>query len=286
MAIADLRSLVEGAIPLVDDVGRWNGSVAGGADRCRDGGYDYAYHIERDPVHLRPTADGAIIVSAHIRYAGAGRARPRLPLGRCGPPFSLSCGYDSDQLRGASIRFTAKPELGPDWSLRFHAGNATAVADEGSRCEVSFLGIDITDRVMGYATDFLNRQLATINDRIAADPRPRALVRRAWSLVQEPLPVGSVGWLTLAPQAIGISSVVASQDSLTVVARVAARPVVTLGPQPPVTQTSLPDNAPLSGTDSIRVTLPVVADYAAVAAGIARALRRGAEDPPSRAAAE
>jgi hypothetical protein len=270
-AIADLRSLVEGAIPLADDVGKWSGQVNGGADRCRDSGYDYAYHIERDPVHLRSTPDGGITVSAHIRYAGAGRARPRLPLGRCGPPFTLSCGYDGgDQLRGATISFTAKPELGPDWSLRFHAGNARAIAD-GTPCEVSFLGLDITDRVMGYATDFLNRQLATINDRIAADPRPRALAQRAWALVQEPLPVGSVGWLTLAPQAIGISSVVAGRDSLTVTARIAAQPVITLGAKPPATQTPLPENSQVSGDDSIRVVLPVLADYATVAAGIARA---------------
>jgi acyl-CoA synthetase (AMP-forming)/AMP-acid ligase II len=87
----------------------------------------------------------------------------------------------------------------------------------------------------------------------------------------EPLPVGTVGWLAVAPQAIGVSSVTAGRDSLTVTARVAAQPVMTLGPKPAATDAPLPPNTPLEGDDSIRVTLPVVADYATVAAEIANA---------------
>ena len=272
MALGDLATAMDQAIPQVEDVPRYNGSVGGGADHCSNG-FNYGYHIERGAIQLSPTGAGALAAGAHIRYAGAARARPSIPVFGCGPLFGASCGYDGDALRDADIGLTTAPEVRPDWSVSMNAANGSATASPGSRCRVTFLGIDITDRVMGWASDFMNRQLANVNQHIAADTRFHDLAARAWTLAQSPVPIADIGWLSIAPKAVGVSQVTASGDSLRVSMRVVSEPFFQIGNKPSTSTDPLPANVAVPGDDSIRVLLPVTADYAAVEAALRKAFR-------------
>jgi len=276
LAVADLQPLIETGLPTSEDLPRFNGSVNGGADNCHGGGLNYGYHIDRAPVQVGATADNGLTVGADIRYAGGVRFRKAIdvgPIHTCSPLVTASCGYDGDPMKGAHVGMVARPAVSPDWSVLLNAGNASANPTAGT-CNVTIFGFDVTGRVMGFARDFLNRQAAAINQRVASDRRLRTRVESGWRAAFAVVPVGA-GWLAIAPEEAGIAPVTVRSDSLRTVVRAVARTVFHAGQKPEVTPTPLPQNTVPSGPDALRIDLPVEADYGAIAAAIRKEFRIG-----------
>jgi hypothetical protein len=77
----------------------------------------------------------------------------------------------------------------------------------------------------------------------------------------------------MAPKAVGVSQVTAAGDSLRVAMRVVSQPLFEIGNKPSLGTDPLPANVPVQGDDSIRIMLPVTADYSAVEAALRKTFR-------------
>jgi hypothetical protein len=272
LALADIQTAANGALPMSDGVPRWNGSIDGGTDNCGKG-FNYGYEIRRSPLEVTPAGGGGVAVGTNIEYAGGARVKRSLPFGLCTPPLYGSCGYDGDPMKYARASLSANPRVSPTWTLDLQPGAASVVPTDGFRCKVTFLNIDITDRVMGFATKFVNDKLGDMTTAVAKDQRIRGYVESAWAAAAVPRQIGSAGWVQLGPRALAVSPLDVKADSVRVVVRLEATPAFSVdkpsAPQP----TPLPDNAPITTTDSLRIVIPATASYAAVAAELRKAFR-------------
>ena len=270
-ATAQLQHALDSVVPGGVEVPRYNLSINGGADHCPNG-ISAGYYIRRTPLEIEPAGDGRLAVVTTVDYGVAGRARPKL-LVVCGPLFGVQCGYDRDGPRKARLRLYAKAEVDDSWALQLHAGGAEA--QPINRCLVSILRIDITERMLETARAFLNGQTAALDGRAAQDGHLRTAMARAWRAAWTPLPVGHDGWLVISPESAGLSALSVGNDSLRLTARLVARPVLTFGARPGPSATELPPNSGVGEDDSMRIELPIHADYSVLRDELRSAFRLG-----------
>ncbi|HEX7980941.1 MAG TPA: DUF4403 family protein [Gemmatimonadaceae bacterium] len=270
VALADIQTAANGALPVSDGVPRWNGQVDGGSGNCGKG-FDYGYEIRRSPLAMAPAGGGGVAVNANIEYAGGVRARPHVLV--CLPPISGSCGYDGDPMKHARASLSANPQISPTWTIDLRPGPASVVATDGFLCRVTFLNIDMTGKVMGFATKFVNDKLGAMSHAVAQDGRIRDYVESAWAAAVVPRQIGNAGWVELSPRALAVSPLDVKADSVRIVARLEAMPAFSVDKPTAPAPTPLPNNAPITTTDSLRIVIPATASYGAVAAELRKAFK-------------
>jgi hypothetical protein len=107
------------------------------------------------------------------------------------------------------------------------------------RCEVTLLGLDVTERVVDGARAFLEEHLEEI-DRRAAEVDTRARFEEWWSVLQEPIRLGDSLWLVMGPRSVTRGPVSGSGDSVRVSLALRAQPRVLLGRRPELPPLDLP----------------------------------------------
>ena len=176
-----------------------------------------------------------------------------------------SCGLDGELPPRLAVVLRSPISLASDWTLR----TRTQVADvrpasEGGadRCEVTFLGLDVTDRVVAGAHGFLAEHLAEI-DRRAASVDTRSRFEEWWSVLREPLQLGDSLWLSLEPEGITRGPITGTGDSVRVALGLRARPRIVLGARPSPLSRDLPQLDSGRIEPSLDLVVDGRADYAA-----------------------
>ena len=158
------------------------------------------------------------------------------------PEVSGSCGTGDDGKRRLRVVIEAPLEITEDWRLGTKAKLVTVEPPSDAdrdRCQVTFLGIDLTDRVVDGARAFLVDQERTV-DSMAATLDLRPSFEAWWNTLREPVPLADSVWLMVGPDSIRQGTLGGSGDSVWVELALGARPSVVVGPRPDADTTALP----------------------------------------------
>ncbi|HEX7023787.1 MAG TPA: DUF4403 family protein, partial [Gemmatimonadales bacterium] len=127
--------------------------------RIGDSRRSFAYEVTRSPFTVSFASD-TILLDAVVRYKGRGWFDPPI-----GPDINGECGLKGDPPR-ARLRLRVVPRLGEDWRLRVRTrvDSITPYSKtERDQCEVSFLQVDVTGKVLDGATGALRTLLPTLD---------------------------------------------------------------------------------------------------------------------------
>lgn len=187
-----------------------------------------AFAASRSPFRVR--VEGTeIVIETVIEYEGRGWYNPPL-----GPEVSAGCGGGDDPKPRLLLRFVSTPSFTPDWGLRTHTrAEVVRFGDEPSdQCQVTFLKIDVTDKVVGAVREKMIRKAERI-DRHVARRDMHGQIERIWRKMERPIRLTDEVWLLLQPGPAQLASFTGSGDSLVAIVRLEARPKIVTGARPP-----------------------------------------------------
>lgn len=197
---------------------------------------ELAFALERSPLSAR--MDGPVArVEAVVEYALTAYYDPPIL-----PEVSGSCGTDDNRKRRLHVVIEAPLGLTDDWRLSTRSRVVTVeppTDEDRDRCQVTFLGIDLTDRVVEGARGFLEEQERTV-DSIAASLDLRPSFEGWWETLLDPVELTDSVWLMLGPETIRRGTLRGEGDTVWVDLALEARPGVVVGSKPESVDTPLP----------------------------------------------
>ena len=208
----------------------------------------------------------------HLRATFAYRARGyyKPPIG---PTLSAGCGSASERPR-IVVELATPLTLTPDWHLATRARLVTirpASTRDRDRCDVSFLDIDVTDRVIGAARTALAGKLPDIDRKVGTVDLTNR-VNGWWELLYRPIRLTDSVWLALYPERLRIGTVSGEEHVLTVPVTLDARPRIVTGTAPDI---DVPPPPPLSKDtvgEGFRIEMDGVVDYGTATRAVTSAL--------------
>jgi hypothetical protein len=219
-----------------------------------------AFELDREP--FRVTLSGNVArLEATIGYALRAWYDPPVL-----PEVSGSCGTGNTPKPRLKVVIEAPISVQDDWTL--HTRSRIVSIERASdaprdQCRMTFLGFDITDRVVDGARGFLEKHTRDI-DAAAASVGLRARVEGWWRTLQEPIRLSDSLWLVFRPESIRRGDARGTGDLLEIPLSMNARPAIVVGPRPVLAPSDLPrldTGAVATGLDLI---VDAYADYDAV----------------------
>lgn len=228
-----------------------------------------AFHLRRAPLSLSMEGDTATVRTT-IHYALRAFYDPPVL-----PELSGSCAAEEGTARPRlHVAIRAPVTLDREWRLRTEARLLRVVpasTDDRDRCRVTFLNVDLTERVMGAAGEFMEGHLHTI-DSLAGAIDLRSHVTSWWRTLQEPVPLTDSLWLTMRPGSVRRGSVVGRGDSLDVELALQARPAVHYGSRPAIDIVPLPPLEEGGGAAGLDLRVEARVEYQAATSLLFEAL--------------
>ena len=215
-----------------------------------------ALEVERGPLDIE-FGRGSMTMATTLTYRG--RVWVKVPL----TTVSASCGTTNAAPR-VRVRIRTDYELDAAW--RVHTRSrvldvAPASGDDRDKCHVTFVKVDVTDRVVAAARDEMQKALATVDAQIARLD-VRGAVTPAWRALQQPIALQDTTlWLTLRPRAVGVGPVTVRDSTARALVTVLAEPRIRSGPRPPGDSLPLPNLTRLEGRDTLVTALDGSLDY-------------------------
>jgi len=157
-----------------------------------------------------------------------------------------SCGVAPESFRRARLGLQAELALTPSWGLDLKITPEDPLRIDG--CEVTFLGYDLTDRVLAGMKDALIKAAQGLEQQLRDSTLLRQRAEAAWVQALEPVELAPGVYLMLNPQRIRLSPWTSVGKVLTITPEIQTRPTLTLGARPPVQARPLP---PLDTTDTL-----------------------------------
>jgi hypothetical protein len=215
-----------------------------------------AFEATRDPFSVSLNGQTATI-SGVVHYKGRGWYDPRI-----GPEISSSCGITDEQPR-ARIALASDLGITPDWRLRGKSRIARVVPYSDERrdqCRVTFLRINVTDRVIEATKDALAKQRPMIDKKISSiNLRPR--FESYWHLLEQPIRLTDSVWLLIRPSAVRMGKTVGVKRTLVTALGFSASPIVLTGPRPTIAPTPLPPLSSAAVGNGLHILLEGVVRY-------------------------
>src|SRR6185295_11503689 len=143
-------------------------------DTTRERGIDIRYEVARDPVRLQMIGAG-LHSATRVKYA-LEACRGRFPC--------ISCGF-GEARREAEIQLQTRLDWDPAWRIR--STTRLLPVDYARRCEVTWLGIDITRRFVAPVVEQQLTDAAKVIDHntpLLSNIRPQA--EQIWTALQTP----------------------------------------------------------------------------------------------------
>ena len=238
---------------------------------AEDGETEFAVELSRGALVGSFDRDLARIESV-VEY----RFRTRIDLPLL-PDAPASCGSDDERPR-MRVAATAPLRISPSWNLQMgdHLLEIEAFSeDDRDRCEVTILGLDVTERLVTEAESFAEDQRATI-DELVQGVDIRSDFEGWWDSLQEPVQLGDRVWLTIGPRAISVERIRGAGESIDVQAVLEASPKIHLGAEAPqVERHPLPRLETVTGASNpgFRAVVETSAEYPALAETVSGAVR-------------
>jgi hypothetical protein len=219
--------------------------------KARERGIDVRYEAAREPITLTMVGAG-LHSSTTVKYAMEA-CRGRFPC--------ISCGF-GEARRVADIKLHTRLEWDPGWRLR--STTTLLPVHYAKRCEVTWLGIDITRRFVAPRIEAQLAEAARIIDRnVPALTNIRPQAQQIWTALQMPVELAPRTWLVLEPVEVGLSPITGANAVVTTTLALRATTRVVVGEKPAVAQRPLPSlkRAPANVPASMRVPFDLELPY-------------------------
>jgi hypothetical protein len=194
----------------------------------------YAYAASRSPFHIAVNGRTATL-QADVRYRVRAWYKPPIL-----PELSGSCDDDEMPPR-ARLTIETTVQLTSGWTLRpLTRATVVPLSDpKRDRCKVTFLSIDVTDKVMGAAQAALQDKVHDFDAKVAAFDLPHES-RRLWNTIGSPLRLSDSLWMVINPSTVRIGLLKMQGDTLVTTVGLSANPRVIGGPRPDVPVPPMP----------------------------------------------
>jgi hypothetical protein len=217
-----------------------------------------AIELLRGPIDIE-FGSTSMTLSAMVAYRG--RLWRKIPL----TTISASCGT-GDQAPLARIRIRTSYRVAPNWRIRTRSEVLSverATADAADECRVTFVGINVTDKVLAAARDAIQKQLVLADARLAS-VNVRGALAPVWAALQQPIPIAdSTIWLTLDPREVGVGPVTVRDSIAYATVTLRAQPRIRSGARPEPDSLSLPNLSQVKAADTVVAVLDGSLTYAA-----------------------
>jgi len=173
------------------------------------------------------------------------------------PTVSAQCGV-GEPLRRMEIAYQSTIAVTPDYHLRSKTILYPAPKPI-DRCNIFMGNIDVTDRLIQYITPPLNDLGKQVDAKVAAY-NVRPMIEQLWKSIATEVKLGDVGFLSVNPQAVRLSSFNLNGSLLNFSVGLSARPVVTTvsNPQP---LKPLPNLSTYTPANGFNIYLDLVENY-------------------------
>jgi hypothetical protein len=250
--VGRLTALLEDAVPME------YGSLDRREDLPGHDRTDLAFQLRRSP--FRASLDGSTAtVHTTVQYKVRVFYNPPLL-----PEMSGSCGTgEGEAPPRLAVTLRAPVALDRRWRLRTHAEvvSITPASDEArDRCTMTFLGVDVTHRIVDAARDFLEGHVDDV-DTLAATADVRSSFDGWWRTLQQPIHLTDSLWLSLRPEAIRRGRARGVGDSVQILLALQARPAISYGPRPSIPGRALPPLDSGSVSDGLDLRVEARAEY-------------------------
>jgi uncharacterized protein DUF4403 len=194
----------------------------------------YAYAASRSPFHIAVNGRTATL-QADVRYRVRAWYKPPIL-----PELSGACD-DPETPPRARLTIETTVQLTSGWTLRPRTRAIVAPLSDPKRdrCKVTFLSIDVTDKVMGAAQAALEDKVQDFDAKVAAFDLPHES-RRLWNTIGSPLRLGDSLWMVINPSTVRIGMLKMQGDTLVTTVGLSANPRVIGGPRPDVSVPPMP----------------------------------------------
>jgi hypothetical protein len=195
-------------------------------------GAAYRFNLYRDPLVIR-LAGNRVLVRAEAHYwMEVGLRAGGLVKGLA------SCGLGAEGHRRVYLGATAVVGLTPQWGLDVKV--LPQPPEALSPCELTFLGFDLTPKVLQGMTDNLARAAQGLEQLLRDSAFLRQRAEAVWTQVQKPVEVAPGIFLHLNPERLRLGTWSSARRELTIPLELQARPTVRLGTPDSVAPRSLP----------------------------------------------
>jgi len=208
-----------------------------------------AAELTRSPLEFT-FKDNTVTVSTAFEYRANAWAKPLLIT------YNVSCGMGKERPR---LRLTVSTtyDLTSNWHLqtktrlvKFERPTTT----ERDQCEITFLKIDVTEKIIAGVTGVLESELAKL-DSAMGRISIRKPVDELWDKLQRPISIAKGQlWFRIRPQEVALGPITATDSTLTARLDLQAKPRIRAGERPPNDSVPLP---PLGRTQAVIDTADV-----------------------------
>ena len=227
----------------------------------------FAYELRREPFRVSVKGDTFLIAST-IHYQGKGWYAPPI-----GPEIGGSCGTKGKEPR-ARVVIAMRPQLDREWRIQARPRLRTLAPltkTEQDQCEVSFLKLDVTGRVLEAARGAIESQLPKITAQLAA-VNVRGEFEKVWNEIQKPIRLADSVWLVLHPVGIRLGHVSGTNTMVGGTVGIDAQPKIETGAQPATTFRPLPPLDTATAETGLHMLVEGRFDYGVIGAALTTAL--------------
>lgn len=227
-----------------------------------------AIEVIRGPLKIE-FGSGTMTLTALVAYRG--RVWRKVPL----TTITASCGT-GEKAPLARIRIRTSYRVDPSWHIRARSEVlevARATDDPADECHVTFLGINVTDKVLTAARAGIEKQLKVADAQLAAVDI-RAAIAPVWASLQKPISIrDSTIWLSMHPREVGVGPVVVRDSFAHATVTLLAEPRIETGTRPVSDTTRLPDLSRVVAADTLIAALDGTMSYHAANAILQKSLK-------------
>ena len=149
-----------------------------------------------------------------------------------------SCGRAPEPFRRARLGLSVEVGISPDWNLELKLLPEDPLRLDD--CQVTFLGYDISDKVLAGMKDALGKATQGLEQQLKGATQLRRRAEAIWLQAQQPVELGPELHLLLNPERVRLSPWTSQGQELIITPELQVRPTLILGPRPQVLATALP----------------------------------------------
>ena len=194
--------------------------------------------------------DNTVTVSTSFEYRANAWAKPLLVV------HHVSCGMGKERPR-LNLTVSTTYDVTANWHLKSKTRLVKfdrPTKTERDQCEISFLHIDVTEKIIAAVTGVLEKELAKLDSTIAKVSIAKP-IDGIWDKLQRPISIAKGKlWFRIRPEQVALGSITATDSTLTARLDLQAKPRIRAGERPPDDTLPLP---PLGRTQAVVDTADV-----------------------------
>lgn len=149
-----------------------------------------------------------------------------------------TCGKGKESPRRVVLGVRGEFDLTPEWGIQLRTRPEEPLPLDP--CLITFLGYDITDKVVAGMKTELEKAARDIERQVGQTALLRQQAEKVWKAAQEPIELAPGIHLVLNPERIRLSPWRNEARTLVLTPEIQSRPVLTLGERPPAGSLPLP----------------------------------------------